>query len=229
MTSGSRACNFCSTARAWALRTPARPTRGPGTRRRRPTAHTHCRRDPATQPAIRESAARFRSRSPTSPRRQPPDSVAAWGFDEASGATAADASGNGNTATLVNGPTRVDAKYGKGVSFDQVNDYLTVRQLELAGHHRQRAHNFDVDQTRFDHRRRSRAGEVLERHHDEPLLPVRDRALRAAGRTWASARRAALVTAGADAPLALNQWTRRRDLLRRFSGAFLCQRCACEQ
>jgi hypothetical protein len=65
-----------------------------------------------------------------------PGPVAAWGFDEGSGATSADTSGNGNTATLVNGPAWVDAKYGKGVSFDQINDYLSVANstsLDVSG------------------------------------------------------------------------------------------------
>jgi glucose/arabinose dehydrogenase/PKD repeat protein/chitodextrinase len=52
--------------------------------------------------------------------------AAAWGFNEASGTTAADASGNNNTATLVGGPARVAGKYGNALSFDQVNDYLSV-------------------------------------------------------------------------------------------------------
>jgi glucose/arabinose dehydrogenase/chitodextrinase len=57
----------------------------------------------------------------------PPSGVAAsWGFNEASGTTAADVSGNNNTATLVGGPTRVAGKYGNALSFDQVNDYLSV-------------------------------------------------------------------------------------------------------
>ena len=42
----------------------------------------------------------------------PPGPVGAWGFNEAGGTTTADASGNGNTATLVNGPARVVGKYG---------------------------------------------------------------------------------------------------------------------
>src|SRR5262249_18257092 len=52
--------------------------------------------------------------------------TAAIGFNEASGTTAADASGGGHTATLVNGPTRVAGQYGMGVSFDGVDDSVTV-------------------------------------------------------------------------------------------------------
>ena len=52
--------------------------------------------------------------------------VGAWGFSEGSGATTADASGNGNTASLLNGPSWVAGKYGRGLSFDGVNDNLSV-------------------------------------------------------------------------------------------------------
>ena len=62
--------------------------------------------------------------------------MGAWGFNEGSGTTTADASGNGNTATLVNGPTWVTGKYGKGLSFDQSNDYLSLANsssLDISG------------------------------------------------------------------------------------------------
>ena len=62
--------------------------------------------------------------------------AAAWGFNEASGTTTADASGNNNTATLVGGPARVAGKYGNALSFDQINDYLSVpnsSSLNFAG------------------------------------------------------------------------------------------------
>ena len=52
--------------------------------------------------------------------------MAAWGFNEGSGSTAADTSGNGNVATLVNGPTWTTGRYGGGLSFDHTNDYLTL-------------------------------------------------------------------------------------------------------
>ena len=63
----------------------------------------------------------------------------AWGFSEGSGTTTADASGNGNTATLVNGPSRVAGKYGNGLSFDGANDNLTVANSSSLEHLRQRA------------------------------------------------------------------------------------------
>jgi hypothetical protein len=52
--------------------------------------------------------------------------AAAWGFNETSGTTATDTSGNNNTATLLNGLARVAGKYGNGLSFDGTNDYLSA-------------------------------------------------------------------------------------------------------
>ena len=52
--------------------------------------------------------------------------VAAFGFDEASGTTAVDTSGTGNTGT-VNGATRTTSgRFGAALSFDGVNDQVSV-------------------------------------------------------------------------------------------------------
>jgi Concanavalin A-like lectin/glucanases superfamily/Viral BACON domain len=51
--------------------------------------------------------------------------VGAWGFNEASGPTVADSSGNANAGTLT-GATRVAGRFGGGLSFDGVNDLVTV-------------------------------------------------------------------------------------------------------
>jgi concanavalin A-like lectin/glucanase superfamily protein len=52
--------------------------------------------------------------------------AAAYGFEEATGTTATDSSGNNNTGTL-NGPTRTTpGKYGAALSFDGVNDQVAV-------------------------------------------------------------------------------------------------------
>ena len=69
---------------------------------------------------------------------QPPSGgpVGAWGFNEGSGTAAADASGNGNTATLSNGASWVAGKHGTAVGLDGVNDYLPVpnsSSLDVAG------------------------------------------------------------------------------------------------
>jgi len=51
--------------------------------------------------------------------------VGAWSFDEASGTTTADASGNGNTGTI-SGATRAAGRNGGGLSFDGAGDLVTV-------------------------------------------------------------------------------------------------------
>ena len=56
--------------------------------------------------------------------------VGAWGFNESSGTTAADASGNGNTATLAKRTHTGRREARQGLSFDGVNDYLSVPELE---------------------------------------------------------------------------------------------------
>jgi glucose/arabinose dehydrogenase len=54
--------------------------------------------------------------------------VTAFRMNEGSGTTLADASGNGHTGTLVNGPTWVasQATYGKALSFDGLDDAVSV-------------------------------------------------------------------------------------------------------
>ncbi|HEX7254734.1 MAG TPA: LamG-like jellyroll fold domain-containing protein [Gaiellaceae bacterium] len=56
----------------------------------------------------------------------PPDLVAAYGFDEETGTTVQDSSGNGNHGTL-EGPTRTTAgRFFGALSFDGTNDWVTV-------------------------------------------------------------------------------------------------------
>ncbi|MEM2129704.1 MAG: LamG domain-containing protein [Candidatus Bathyarchaeia archaeon] len=52
--------------------------------------------------------------------------VGYWKFDEGSGTTATDSSGNGNTGTLVNGPKWVNGKNGKALQFDGIDDYVLI-------------------------------------------------------------------------------------------------------
>ncbi len=54
--------------------------------------------------------------------------VGLWSFDgpDVSGTTASDRSGNGNTGTLTNGPVVAAGKLGQALSFDGVNDYVSV-------------------------------------------------------------------------------------------------------
>ena len=49
-----------------------------------------------------------------------------WAFDDGSGTTARDSSGQGNNGTLVNGPVWVDGNIGKALEFDGVDDYVQI-------------------------------------------------------------------------------------------------------
>ena len=51
--------------------------------------------------------------------------VAEWHFDEGAGSVLKDSSGNGNDGVIY-GATWVDGKYGKALSFDGVDDYISV-------------------------------------------------------------------------------------------------------
>lgn len=64
-----------------------------------------------------------------------------WHFDEGSGTTAMDSSGNGNTGTLVNNPSWSDGKHGKAIGFDGVNDYADAGNIA--------AFNFPTSTTSF--------------------------------------------------------------------------------
>ena len=52
--------------------------------------------------------------------------VGSWHFNEGSGTVAQDTSGNGRLGTLANGPTWVDGKFGKALSFDGVDDRVEI-------------------------------------------------------------------------------------------------------
>jgi hypothetical protein len=66
--------------------------------------------------------------APPPPPPPPPTGglVAAWGFNEGTGTTTRDASANGNTGTLVNGPTWSTGKTGGALLFDGSNDRVRV-------------------------------------------------------------------------------------------------------
>ena len=55
-----------------------------------------------------------------------PGLVAAYGFDEGSGTTVADRSGNGNNGTLANATWTSGGKYGSALSFNGSNAWVTV-------------------------------------------------------------------------------------------------------
>ncbi|MGI0012713.1 MAG: LamG-like jellyroll fold domain-containing protein [Nitrososphaera sp.] len=57
--------------------------------------------------------------------------IVAYSCDESSGTTAVDSSGNGRTATLLNGPTWTLGKYGNAIGFDGIDDYVAASNLNL--------------------------------------------------------------------------------------------------
>ncbi|MBI4424733.1 MAG: hypothetical protein HY554_13455, partial [Elusimicrobia bacterium] len=59
---------------------------------------------------------------PSAPRDQPA-TLLYWHLDELSGGAAVDASGQGNDATLEQGPVRTNGRIGPGMAFDGVDDY----------------------------------------------------------------------------------------------------------
>ena len=55
-----------------------------------------------------------------------PNPVAYFDFEEGTGGTVNDRSGNANTGTLNDGPTWTTGKFGKGVKLDGTNDDISV-------------------------------------------------------------------------------------------------------
>ena len=53
-----------------------------------------------------------------------------WKFDETDGGVAYDSSGNGNEGNLTNGPTWVEGKIGGALSFDGVNNYVQIPNMQ---------------------------------------------------------------------------------------------------
>ena len=56
-----------------------------------------------------------------------------WKFDEGSGTVAYDSSGNGNDGNLTNGPNWTTGKIGGALSFDGVNDLMSLHYQILNG------------------------------------------------------------------------------------------------
>jgi hypothetical protein len=61
----------------------------------------------------------------------PPGLVTAYGFDEANGMTALDASGNGLDGTLSSGAGRAEGRFGRAVALDGSSDSVTVADAPL--------------------------------------------------------------------------------------------------
>lgn len=82
-----------------------------------------------------DAAGRVVSTRTTSPQTLP-DPVAAYGFEEASGTTAADGSGNGHDGTLTGASRTDDGRFGAALRFDGAGQVVTVpgrASLDLAG------------------------------------------------------------------------------------------------
>ena len=62
---------------------------------------------------------------------QPAGLVAAYGFNEGTGTTTADASGNGHTGTIAGAAWTTQGKFGNALTFDGVNDWVTVASTAL--------------------------------------------------------------------------------------------------
>jgi hypothetical protein len=56
--------------------------------------------------------------------------VAAYGFNEGSGITVADASGNNNTGTISNATWATNGKYGNALSFNGTNSWVTINDSQ---------------------------------------------------------------------------------------------------
>ena len=59
--------------------------------------------------------------------------VGHWKFDETSGTSASDSSGNNNTGTLTNSPTWTTGKIGGALSLDGMDDYTDIGTMDVSG------------------------------------------------------------------------------------------------
>jgi hypothetical protein len=66
----------------------------------------------------------------------PPNLALAYSMDQGSGTVLSDQSGNSNNGVLMNGTAWTTGKYGNGLSFDAINDYVSIANspsLDLSG------------------------------------------------------------------------------------------------
>ncbi len=66
-------------------------------------------------------------------RAREPGLLALWGFDEPSGSTAFDSSGNGHDGTIENSATRTSGFFGGGVEFNGTNGDVDLGTLDIPG------------------------------------------------------------------------------------------------
>jgi hypothetical protein len=98
-----------------------------------PTATPTPTAGPTTTPTPTPVATATPTPTPTPAGANP---VGWWKFDETSGTTAADSSGNGLNGTLTNGPVWTGGKLNNCLSFDATDDYVNIgnpAQLQITG------------------------------------------------------------------------------------------------
>ena len=75
--------------------------------------------------------------------------VGHWTFDEGSGTTANDSSGNNNTGTLTNGPTWTTGKIGQALNFGGPNDYVGAGNIAVTNAQTKLTWSFWLYQTSY--------------------------------------------------------------------------------
>ena len=105
--------------------------------------------------------------------------VAAYGFDEGSGTTVSDASGNGNNGTLANTTWAATGKYGKALQFNGTSALVTIpdaASLHLSTGHDAGGLGQPLDRQRHLARRDLQGQrQLLPRRHLHQRLPARRR------------------------------------------------------
>jgi len=95
------------------------------------TSYTATLRGGATDPRVKDLEGTAMSSDytwtfSTATSGTPSSAVAAWGFNEGSGTTTADATGNGNTGTLSGAVWTASGRFGSALTFDGTNDLVTI-------------------------------------------------------------------------------------------------------
>jgi glucose/arabinose dehydrogenase len=145
----------------------------------------------------------------------PPGLVAAYNFNEGSGTVATDASGNGNNGTITGAAWNTGGKYGQALSFDGVNDWVTINDsagLDLTSGMTLEAWVWPTSQSGWE----TVIFKEMAGDHAYVLYSYTDNAT---GRPTATIRRAAgSSTASGSAVIPVNAWT---HLAATYDGAML--------
>ena len=146
------------------------------------------------------------------------------GVHESLGTTVNDVSGNGNTATLQNGPTWATGKFGGGLQFRRRQRLLDGSQLGFPESLRARDDAVDVDQPARGVGGTRCRRQVLERDDELALLPVRGRAGRRDDSSHVLRHRQWPCGCLDGQPAGRRPMEPSGDRLRRFAGALLRER-----